>query len=49
MTGIENMDITDEYVAPVQKGIYDLYGRRIMTPTATGIYIVDGKKKVIKK
>ena len=49
MTGIENMDITDEYVAPVQKGIYDLYGRRIMTPAATGIYIVDGKKKVIKK
>lgn len=39
----------DEYVAPVKKGIYDLFGRRIEAPAATGIYIVDGKKRVIKK
>lgn len=39
----------DEYVAPVKKGIYDLFGRRIEAPAATGVYIVDGKKRVIKK
>ena len=49
VANIENIDVTDEYVAPAVKGIYDLYGRRVMTPAATGIYIVDGKKKVIKK
>ena len=49
MTGIEDVEIADEYVAPAAKGIYDLYGRRIETPAATGIYIVDGKKRVIKK
>ena len=49
LTGIEDVEVVDEYVAPVQKGIYDLYGRRIETPAATGIYIVDGKKRVIKK
>ena len=46
---IENIDVTDEYVAPAVKGIYDLYGRRVITPAATGIYIIDGKKRVIKK
>ena len=49
MTGIEDVEIADEQVAPAAKGIYDLYGRRIETPAATGIYIVDGKKRVIKK
>ena len=39
----------DEYVAPAVKGIFDLFGRRIEAPAATGIYIVDGKKHVIKK
>ncbi len=39
----------DEYVAPAVKGIFDLFGRRIEAPAATGIYIVDGKKRVIKK
>ena len=43
--GIENL----ETVAPVQVGIYDLFGRRIETPTVSGIYIVNGKKTVIKK
>ena len=42
--GIENL----ETVAPVQVGIYDLFGRRIETPTVSGIYIVNGKKVVIK-
>ena len=47
--GIESIDLTDEYVAPAVKGTFDLFGRRIDAPTTTGIYIVDGKKMVIKK
>ena len=44
--GIENV----EAIAPVKLGIfYDLFGRRIDTPTAPGIYIIDGKKTLIKK
>ena len=46
---VEDIVITDEQVAPAVKGTYDLFGRRIDTPVATGIYIVDGKKKVIRK
>lgn len=43
-TGIESV----EAVAPVMQGIYDLFGRRVEAPTATGIYIVNGKKMFIK-
>lgn len=49
MANIEDVEFVDEYVAPAKKGIYDLFGRRIEAPAATGIYIVDGKKRVIKK
>ena len=49
VNNIEEMECIDEYVAPAKKGIFDLFGRRIDTPAATGIYIVDGKKRVIKK
>lgn len=49
MAGIEDVEFVDEYVAPAKKGFYDLFGRRIEAPAATGIYIVDGKKRVIKK
>lgn len=45
---VEQIEFTDEYVAPAVKGTFDLFGRRIDTPTTTGIYIVDGKKVVIK-
>ena len=47
--GIEDIEVVDEFVAPAKKGTYDLFGRRIDAPAATGIYIVDGKKRVIKK
>lgn len=47
--GIEDVEIADEYVAPAKKGTYDLFGRRIEAPAATGIYVVDGKKRVVKK
>ena len=46
--GIEDVEVY-EPVAPAVKGTFDLYGRRIEAPMATGIYIVDGKKKLIKK
>lgn len=49
MDNIEDIEIADEFVAPAKKGIFDLFGRRIEAPAATGIYIVDGKKRVIKK
>ncbi len=44
-TQIEEEDNTQ--VAPAMKGIYDLFGRRVVNP-AVGIYIIDGKKKVVK-
>ena len=47
--GVEDLEIVDEQVAPAVKGTFDLFGRRIDTPAATGIYIVNGKKVVIKK
>jgi len=31
-----------------QLTIYDLNGRRVATPTKDGIYIVDGKKVMVK-
>lgn len=46
--GVEDVEIAGE-VAPALKGTYDLFGRRIDTPVSTGIYIVDGVKRVIKK
>ena len=48
LLGVEHIDITDEYVAPAVKGTFDLFGRRIDTPSAAGIYIVNGKKVLIK-
>lgn len=44
-TQIEEMH--HEPVAPAVKGIYDLFGRRVVNPS-NGIYIIDGKKKLIK-
>ena len=29
--------------------MFEFFGRRIESPVTTGIYIVDGEKKVIKK
>ena len=48
-TEIEDVEVADEQVAPAVKGTFDLFGRRIEAPATTGVYIVDGKKKVIKK
>ena len=49
MTDIDFTELeSGDQIAPAQKGIYDLFGRRIVAPAAVGIYIVDGKKKVVK-
>lgn len=44
-TGVEEIEV----VAPVVQGIYDLFGRCINVVTESGIYIVNGKKMLIKK
>ena len=43
-TGIEAVKVT----TGVKQGVYDLFGRRVDAPTAAGIYIINGKKVVIK-
>ena len=44
MEGIEETVAGSE----AAKGIYDLQGRRIEKIQAPGLYIVDGKKKLVK-
>ena len=47
---VTDIDFTEvETEKAVVKGAYDLFGRRIEAPAAPGIYIIDGKKKYIKK
>ena len=43
-TGIENIVVENAVV----KGIYDMQGRKIDAITAPGLYIVDGKKVLVK-
>ena len=42
-TGIENVEVENEV-----KAIFDLTGRRVEAITAPGIYIVGGKKVLVK-
>ena len=48
LDNIEDIEVADEYVAPVKKGIYDLYGRRILEVKSSGLYIVNGEKRYIQ-
>ncbi|MBR5147582.1 MAG: leucine-rich repeat domain-containing protein [Bacteroidaceae bacterium] len=41
--GVEQLTIDNARIT-----IYDLHGRRVATPTKDGIYIVDGKKVMVK-
>lgn len=43
-TGIENVEVENSAL----KGIFDMQGRRLDEITAPGIYIVDGKKMIVK-
>ena len=45
-TGIDFAEVESEKA--VVKGTYDLFGRRIAAPTAPGLYIIDGKKVIVK-
>ena len=42
-TGVENVEVENTV-----KTIYDLAGRRVEAITAPGIYIVNGKKTLVK-
>ena len=42
--GVENVEVA----TPVVQGIYDLFGRRFDAITAPGLYIVNGKKVLVK-
>ena len=45
----EEEDLVEKIeVAPAFKGIYDLFGRRVDAITAPGLYIVNGKKVLVK-
>lgn len=43
---IENIEISEE-TENIVKGIYDLFGRKVQNPEK-GIYIIDGKKRVVR-
>lgn len=46
---VTDIDFTEvETEKAVVKGIYDIFGRRVVAPTAPGLYIIDGKKRYIK-
>lgn len=45
-TDIDFSEIEPE--TAVVKGTFDLFGRRVVAPTAPGIYIIDGRKKLVK-
>ncbi len=46
-SGIEEI-VTDLPVAPALRGIYDLQGRRLQEATAPGLYIIDGRKVIVR-
>ena len=46
-TDLDFTEVEEESKAVV-KGTYDLFGRRVAAPTAPGLYIIDGKKKLVK-
>lgn len=47
-TGIEDVEVEDVEVEDVEQVIYDLTGRRVDNITNAGIYIVNGKKVLVK-
>lgn len=46
-SGIDEI-AADSPAAPALKGIYDLQGRRLREVTAPGIYIIDGRKVIVR-
>ena len=46
VTGIEDIHVVTEKVAPSRQGVFDLQGRRLNNEPARGIYIKNGIKYV---
>ena len=46
-TGVENVIVAESEIPAVVEGIFDLTGRRVTNPTS-GIYIINGKKVLVK-
>lgn len=46
-TGIDGVTVSDDKANASGK-VYDLQGRRVVAPLKSGVYIVDGKKVVVK-
>ncbi len=47
-TGLDNIT-EDSNIAPALQGTYDIMGRKLIEPSTTGFYIVNGKKVIIMK
>lgn len=45
ITGINDIESTDTMTSP---NVYDLQGRRVQQPLTTGLYIINGKKILVK-
>ena len=45
-TGIQGVQLKDAYIERAQA--YDLTGRQVSTPTSKGLYIVNGKKVLVR-
>ena len=48
-TGLENITEGAGVIIPIAEGTYDVLGRELSEPNATGFYIINGKKVVIVK
>ena len=48
-TGLENITEGAGVITPIAEGTYDVLGRELSEPNATGFYIINGKKVVIVK
>ena len=46
-TGVDN--ITEGATTAIQKGTYDVLGRKLAEPTTSGFYVIDGKKVFVIK
>jgi len=46
-TGIQSVELKDSYTETAAD-IYDIYGRKVYHPQASGIYIINGQKVLIK-
>ena len=48
LSGIESVEADEAPSAAAREGIYDLTGRRLTRISAPGIYIVNGRKTLLR-